>query len=429
MNNNFNLLGRLRSVWNLFRDRNKVEESKYVPGAVYSSPQYRPRFKFGNERSIVGAVYNRIATDVSVVDIRHVKTDENDSYVETIKSGLNSCLTLEANVDQTSQAFMADVVMSMLDEGVVAIVPVDTSVSVTDNNTFDILSLRTARIVQWYPRHVRLQIYNDNTGEKEELILPKSKVAIVENPFYSVVNEPNSIAKRLIAKLNLVDAIDQQSGSGKLDVIIQLPYVVKSDTRQKQAEKRRQDLQDQLKDSQYGVAYTDGTEKIVQLNRPVENNLMAQVEYLTRMLYGQLGLSEAILDGTADEKELLNYDNRIIKPIVSAIAKELKRKFISRTAQTQGQTIMSFRDLFSIVTPERLADLSDKLTRNEIASPNDMRAAIGWKPSKAPGADELRNRNLNQGASDAQNANLDVTQEFQNQKVKENSQNGSNSRS
>ncbi len=415
VNNRFNILDRLTSAWNLFRDRNRVEEAKLIPGSVYSVPQHRPRFNFGNERSIVGAVYNRIATDVSVVEMRHVRVDDNDSFVEDIQSGLNSCLTLEANIDQHSQAFLSDVVMSMMDEGVVAIVPVDTSVNITNNNSFDILTLRTARVVQWYPKHVRLHIYNDSTGEKEELTLPKARVALIENPFYSVVNAPNSIAQRLIAKLNLVDAIDAQSGSGKLDVIIQLPYVVKSETRQAQAEKRRKDLADQLKDSQYGVAYTDGTEKVIQLNRPVENNLMTQVEYLTRMLYSQLGLSEAILNGTADETELLNYHNRIIQPITNAIALELKRKFLTRTARSQGQTVKAFRDMFSMVTPERLADLSDKLTRNEIAAPNDMRAVIGWRPSKAKGADELRNRNISQPtdpASNTQDTPMDVTKEF-----------------
>lgn len=419
MNNSFNILSRLTSAWNLFRDRNRAEEAKVVPGSVYSVPQHRPRFNFGNEKSIVGAVYNRIATDVSMVEIRHIRADENDNFVEGISSGLNNCLAVEANIDQHSQAFLSDVVMSMMDEGVVAIVPVDTSVNITQSNSFDILTMRTARVVQWYPRHVRVHVYNDSAGEKEEITLPKTRVALIENPFYSVVNAPNSIAQRLIAKLNLVDAIDQQSGSGKLDLIIQLPYVVKSDTRKAQAEARRKDLENQLKDSKYGVAYADGTEKVIQLNRPVENNLMTQIEYLTRMLYSQLGLSEAILNGTADENELLNYNKRIINPITNAIALELKRKFLTKTAQTQGQTIKPFRDLFSMVTPERLADLSDKLTRNEIASPNDMRAAIGWKPSKAKGADELRNRNLNQGTPDnqvpapaAQDPNLNVTKEF-----------------
>lgn len=413
MNNNFGFINRLRSAWNVFLDRNPKEELEYIPGSVYSNPQHRRRLNYGTDRSIVNAVYNRIATDVSVVDIRHVRVDENNVYEETIDSSLNRCLSVEANIDQTHQAFLSDVVMSMFDEGVVAIVPIDTSISYTQNNSFDILSIRTAKVIQWYPAHVRVLVYNDRVGEKVEITLEKSKVAIIENPFYSVINERNSIAQRLIAKLNLLDVIDNQSGSGKLDLIIQLPYVVKSKLRQEQAEQRRKDLENQLKDSKYGVAYADGTEKVIQLNRPAENNLMSQIEYLTRMLYGQLGISEAILNGTADEKELLNYMNRIISPISSAIAVELKRKFLTKTAQSQGQTIMPFRNLFSIVTPERLADLSDKLTRNEIASPNDMRGVIGWKPSKAKGADELRNRNLNQSQETPDAPKLDVTKEFE----------------
>jgi len=409
VNNNF--LGRLRSFWNVFTDRNPVEEAKTPIGPAYSVPQYRKRFTPGTERSIVGAIYNRIATDVSVVDIRHVRVDENGAYTETIDSGLNNCLSLEANVDQSHLDFLSDVVMSMFDEGVVAIIPTDTSVSLTNENTFDILTMRTSRVIQWYPQHVRVLVYNDRRGEKEEITLPKSKVAIIQNPFYAVINERNSIAQRLIAKLNLLDVIDEQSGSGKLDLIIQLPYVIKGDKKKEQAEQRRKDLEDQLKDSKYGVAYADGTEKVIQLNRASENNLMTQIEYLTRMLYSQLGISEAILNGTADEKELLNYANRIITPITSAISVELKRKFLTKTAQTQGQSIMAFRNLFNIVTPERLADLADKLTRNEVASPNDMRSVIGWKPSKAKGADELRNRNLNQ-ADPQPNQPMNVTKEF-----------------
>lgn len=396
MNNEFGIMKRLRSAWNVFTDRNQSEELKTITGPAYSRPQHRPRLTYGNDRSVVGAIYNRIATDVSVIDIRHVRVDDNEAFSETIDSGLNRCLSMEANVDQSNQAFLSDVVMSMFDEGVVAIVPTDTSVSLTNQNSFDILTMRTSKIVQWYPQHVRVLVYNENRGEKEEITLPKSKVAIIENPFYSVINERNSIAQRLIAKLNLLDVIDEQSGSGKLDVIIQLPYVVKSDTRKKQAEARRKDLQEQLRDSQYGVAYTDGTEKVIQLNRPAENNLMSQIEYLTRMLYSQLGISESILNGTANENELLNYNNRIVNPITSAISLELKRKFLTKTAQAQGQSIMPFHNLFSMVTPERLADLADKLTRNEVASPNDIRAVIGWKPSKDKSADELRNRNLNQ---------------------------------
>lgn len=407
MNRDFNILKRLRSAWNIFLDRDRQEEIKEPLGPAYSRAPHLKRLTYGNDRSIVGAIYNRIAIDVSVMKIRHARVDENESYLETINSGLNRCLSLEANVDQTNRDFIRDAIMSLCDEGVVALVPIDTSISLTNNNSFDILTIRTARILQWYPHHVRLQVYNDNRGEKEDIILHKSKVGIVENPLYSIMNERNSILQRLIAKLNLLDAIDEQSGSGKLDLIIQLPYVVKSDTRKKQAEQRRKELEEQLKDSKYGVAYADGTEKVIQLNRAVENNLMSQIEYLTRMVYAQLGISEAILNGTADEKELLNYYNRTVEPMVSALTDEMTRKFLTKTAQTQGQTVMHFRDLFSIVTPERLADIADKLTRNEIASPNDLRAAIGWKPSKAPGADELRNRNLNQPEQ-----SMDVTEEF-----------------
>lgn len=408
MNNRFNILNRLRSAWNVFLDRSPLEEVKGIYGPAYSRPQHIKRLQLGNDRSIVGAIYNRIAIDVSTMKIRHVRVDENGTFVETIPSGLDRCLSVETNIDQTNRDFIRDVVMSMCDEGVVALVPVDTSVSITNNNAFDILTMRTARIIQWYPHHVRLRVYNDNRGDKEDITLHKSKVAIIENPLYAIMNERSSILQRLIAKLNLLDVIDEQSGSGKLDVIIQLPYVIKSDKRKEQAEQRRKDLESQLKDSRYGVAYADGLEKVIQLNRPAENNLMAQIEYLTRMVYAQLGISEAILNGTADEKELLSYYNRTVEPMVSAITDEITRKFLTKTAQTQGQRIMHFRDLFSIVTPERLADLADKLTRNEIASPNDMRAAIGWKPSKAPGADELRNRNLNQ----PEEQSLDATEEF-----------------
>lgn len=400
MNNRFNFVKRLRSAWNVFLDRNEIDDIKAVTGSVYSRPNHRKVLVGGSEKTIVGAIYNRVSVDVSAIKIRHVRVDENDKYVETIDSGLNRCLTKEANIDQTSRAFFQDVVLSLFDEGVVALVPVDTNVDMTNRYSFDILTMRTAKVIQWYPHYVRLRVYNDNRGEREDITLHKSKVAIIENPLYSVMNESNSIVKRLIAKLNLLDAIDEQSGSGKLDLIVQLPYVVKSSARKEQAEARRTDLQNQLKDSKYGIAYADGTEKIIQLNRPAENNLMGQIEYLTRMAYAQLGISEAILSGTADEKELLNYHNRTVEPIVSAITTELSRKFLTKTAQTQGQTVMYFRDLFSIVTPERLADLADKLTRNEIASPNDLRAVVGWTPSKAQGADELRNRNLNQATQD-----------------------------
>lgn len=413
-------LDRLRSAVNVFLDRNQKEEAVQNHGPAYTIPQFKTRLSYGNERSIVGAIYNRIAVDVSMIKFRHVRLDENDKFAETIDSGLNSCLSLEANIDQSNRDFIQDIVMSMFDEGSVAIVPTDTSESIVNKNVFDILTMRTGKIVQWYPYHIRVSVYNEQRGEREEITVPKANTGIIQNPFYSIMNERNSIAQRLIAKLNLLDLIDQQSGSGKLDVIIQLPYVIKSETRKLQAEERRKAIQDQLKDSQYGIAYTDGTEKITQLNRPVENNLMAQIEYLTRMLYSQLGISEKILDGTADENELISYFNRVIEPICFALSTEMKRKFISRTAQTQGQSVTYFRDLFSIVTPERLPDLADKLTRNEIASPNDIRAVIGWKPSKAQGADEIRNRNIAESQSKPQ----DVTEEFASLNKKENNQNG-----
>lgn len=422
MNRRFGFLERLRSAWNVFLDRNEIDTISKVQGSVHSYPAHRKILVGGSERTIVGSIFNRVSIDVASVKIRHARVDENDKFVETINSGLNNCLTSEANIDQTARAFMQDAVLSMFDEGVVAIVPTDTNISLTQNNIVDILTMRTGRIIQWYPHYVRVRVYNDNRGEKEDITLHKSKLAIVENPLYSVMNDSNSIVKRLIAKLNLLDAIDEQSGSGKLDLIIQLPYVVKSEARQKQAAQRAKDMQDQLKDSQYGIAYADGTEKVIQLNRPAENNLMAQIEYLTRMAYAQLGISEAILNGTASEIELTNYYNRTIEPIVSSITTELSRKFLSKTARTQGQTIKHFRDLFSMVTPERLADLSDKLTRNEIASPNDLRSVIGWTPSKDAGADELRNRNLNQ-------SNEVATQSPSNQSAKSiegDNQNGSN---
>ncbi len=423
MNNRFYVLDRLRSAWNVFLDRDPKEELEYH-GPGYSIPQHRKRFGYGNERSIVSAVYNRCALDVSSIKLRHVRVDDNGTYLETIESSLNRCLSMEANIDQTHRAFIQDIVMSLFDEGTVAIVPTDTSVSLTKQNSFDILTLRTARIVQWYPHRVRVSVYNDNTGKKEEITLEKSKVGIIENPLYAVMNERNSTLQRLIAKLNLLDAIDEQSGSGKLDLIIQLPYVIKTEARKLQAETRRKDLEEQLRGSKYGIAYADGTEKVIQLNRAAENNLMEQIEFLTRTLYSQLGMSEKIFDGTADEKELLNYYNRTIEPLASAIADEFKRKFLTKTAQSQGQSIMHFRNVFSLVTAETLAELSDKLTRNEILSSNEVRAVMGYTPSKDPAADELRNKNLNQDKP------IDVTQEFdgvtKEKAAKEKIQNGSN---
>ena len=390
---------RLKHAWNAFMNRDPTEVDYDIGPSYYYRPD-RPRLTRGNERSIVTAVYNRIALDVSDIDIRHVRLDENGRYIEDIDSGLNNCLTVEANIDQTGKAFIQDVVMSMLDEGCVAIVPVDTTLNPKVTGSYDINSMRTGKIIQWYPQHVKVNLYNDKTGRKEEVTLPKSMVAIVENPLYAVMNEPNSTLQRLIRKLNLLDYVDEQTGAGKLDLIIQLPYVIKSNARRQQAEDRRADIERQLKDSKYGIAYTDGTERITQLNRPVENNLMKQIEYLTSMLYSQLGINQAVLDGTADEKTMLNYTNRSIGPIISAIVDEMKRKFLTKTARSQMQSIRYFKDPFKLVPVNEIAEISDKLTRNEIASSNEIRQIIGWKPSQDPAADELRNKNLNQQSSD-----------------------------
>ena len=390
---------RLKHAWNAFMNRDPTEVDYDIGPAYYYRPD-RPRLTRGNERSIVTAVYNRIALDVSDIDIRHVRLDENGRYIEDIDSGLNNCLTVEANIDQTGKAFIQDVVMSMLDEGCVAIVPVDTTLNPKVTGSYDINSMRTGKIVQWYPQHVKVNLYNDKTGRKEEVTLPKSMVAIIENPLYAVMNEPNSTLQRLIRKLNLLDYVDEQTGAGKLDLIIQLPYVIKSNARRQQAEDRRADIERQLKDSKYGIAYTDGTERITQLNRPVENNLMKQIEYLTSMLYSQLGINQTVLDGTADEKTMLNYTNRSIGPIISAIVDEMKRKFLTKTARSQMQSIRYFKDPFKLVPVNEIAEISDKLTRNEIASSNEIRQIIGWKPSQDPAADELRNKNLNQQSPD-----------------------------
>lgn len=390
---------RLKHAWNAFMNRDPTEVDYDIGPAYYYRPD-RPRLTRGNERSIVTAVYNRIALDVSDIDIRHVRLDKNGRYIEDIDSGLNNCLTVEANIDQTGKAFIQDVVMSMLDEGCVAIVPVDTTINPKITGSYDINSMRTGKIIQWYPQYVKVRLYNDQNGRKEEVTLPKSMVAIIENPLYAVMNEPNSTLQRLIRKLNLLDYVDEQTGAGKLDLIIQLPYVIKSNARRQQAEDRRADIERQLKDSKYGIAYTDGTERITQLNRPVENNLMKQIEYLTSMLYSQLGINQAVLDGTADEKTMLNYTNRSIGPIISAIVDEMKRKFLTKTARSQMQSIRYFKDPFKLVPVNEIAEISDKLTRNEIASSNEIRQIIGWKPSQDPSADELRNKNLNQQSPD-----------------------------
>lgn len=392
------LTSRLKRAWNAFtKNRDPTTGNTHYNnlGMGYVYRPDRARFTRGNERTIATAVYNRVAMDVSALGIKHCRIDKNGRYIEDIRSGLNDCLSVEANIDQTGRAFIQDVVMSMFDEGAVAIVPVDTSFDPTTTNSYDILSMRTGKILEWYPAHVKVRVYNDRTGKKEDLILPKKSVAIIENPLYAVINEPNSTMQRLIRKLNILDAIDEQSGSGKLDLIIQLPYVIKSEARQQQAEKRRKDIEEQLK-GPYGIAYTDGTEKITQLNRPVENNLMKQIEYLTNQLYSQIGMTPSVLDGTADEKTMLNYNNRTIEPIVSAIVDAMKRSFLSKTARTQGQTIMFFRDPFKLVPVSDIAEIADKFTRNEILSSNEIRQIIGMKPSDDPKADELRNSNITQ---------------------------------
>ena len=385
----------LQHAWNSFTNRDPTYDYNRNLGMSYSIKPDRVRFTGGNERSIVTSVYNRIALDVASINILHCRLDNNDRYSETINSSLNRCLTKSANIDQTGRAFIQDVVMSLLDEGCVAIVPVDTTLDPEVTKGFDVNSMRTGQIIQWYPKHVKVRVYNDRTGQREDLTLEKSTVCIIENPLYAVINEPNSTMQRLIRKLNLLDVVDEQSGSGKLDLIIQLPYVIKSEARREQAEKRRKEIEMQLAGSKYGIAYADGTERITQLNRSVENNLMKQIEYLTSLLYAQLGLTQSILDGTADDKTMLNYYNRTIEPIVSVIVDEIERKFLSSTAITQKQAIKYFRDPFKLVPINDIAEIADKFTRNEIASSNEIRTLIGFKPSNDPSADELRNKNLN----------------------------------
>lgn len=389
------LTERINRAWNAFFSREPTQRPNEPYGGYISTIRPdRIRLSRGNERSIVTSIYNRIAIDVAAIQVEHVRLDENDRFIEVIQSGLNECLTVSANKDQTGRAFLQDAVMSLLDEGCVAIVPVDTSTNPNVTNSYDILSLRTGKIIAWYPDQVKVSVYNEQSGKKEEIVLNKNFVAIVENPLYAVMNEPNSTLQRLIRKLNLLDYIDEQSGSGKMDLIIQLPYIVKSEARRAQAEKRRKDIENQLANSKYGIAYTDGTEKITQLNRSVENNLLKQIEDLTSMLYGQLGMTSAVFDGTADEKVMLNYYNRTIEPILSAIVDEMKRKFLTKTARSQKQSIYFFRDPFRLVPTSELAELADKFTRNEIMSSNEFRQVIGKKPSDNPEADELRNKNI-----------------------------------
>lgn len=407
------IFSRLKDAWNVFSGRDAYRRTSSRGSYYGMSSAYRPdrvRLSTRNERSIITSVYNRIAVDCATIEIKHVKTDGDGRYEETVDSGLNNCLMTEANIDQTGRAFRQDIYLSLIDEGCVAITPVDTSTNPDDTSSYDILTLRVGKVLEWFPRDVRLEVYNDRTGNKEEVIVPKITVAIVENPFYAVMNEPNSVLQRLLRKLNILDAIDEQSGSGKLDLIIQLPYTIRSEARRQQAEMRRKDIEEQLSGSKYGIAYTDGTERITQLNRAVENNLMKQIEYLTSMLFSQLGLNQEILDGSAKEETMLNYQNRTIEPIVSAVVDEMKRKFLTKTARSKGQSIMSFRDPLKMVPVSQLAELSDKLTRNEIVSSNEIRQAIGMKPSKDPAADELRNKNLNQPAEELGNEPTEQTE-------------------
>lgn len=419
MENSFT--SRLKHAWNAFLNKDPTDYYKNV-GTSYTYRPDRPRLTRGNERSIVTSVYNRLALDTSSVSIQHVRLDENNRFLSVIDSGLNNCLTVEANLDQTGRAFIQDIVMSMLDEGSVAIVPVDTTFNPEITGSYDILSMRTGQILEWYPSHVKVRVYNEKTGRKEDIVVPKNTVGIVENPLYAVINEPNSTMQRLIRKLNLLDVVDEQSSSGKLDLIIQLPYVIKTEARRQQAENRRKDIENQLAGSKYGIAYTDGTERITQLNRSVENNLMKQIEYLTSMLYSQLGITQSILDGTADDKTMLNYYNRTIEPILSAIVDEMKRKFLTKTARSQLQSILFFRDPFKLVPVNEISEIADKFTRNEIMTSNEIRQIIGMKPSDDPKADELRNKNLSQPKDDQTDPSNDATGEkieMTNNKLKE----------
>ena len=390
------IISRAKNAWNAFRNNKDPTAQRNYSWGSYSYRPDRPRLTRGNERSIITAIYNRIALDVAAIDIIHCDLDEDKRYIGDRDSKLNNCLTLEANIDQTPRAFKQDVVLSMCDEGVIAIVPTDTTDNPSLTEAYDVLTMRTGKVLRWFPRDVEVQVYNENTGEKQDLILPKKMVCLIENPHYAVMNEPSSTLQRLIRKLNILDAIDEQSGSGKLDMIIQLPYVVKSPMQKERAEERRRDIENQLTGSKYGIAYIDGTERVTQLNRPVENNLMKQIEYLTSMLYSQLGITQGILDGTADEKTMLNYYDRTVEPIVSAIVDEMKRKFLSKTARSGGQSILYFRNPFKLVPVGELAEIADKMTRNEIMTKNEFRPILGLKPSKDPKADMLINSNINQ---------------------------------
>ena len=398
---------RIKNAWNAFRNKNEITNYRVRTDNGYYTRPDRVRLTGGRERSILTAVLNRIAMDVAAIDVVHCKIDENGRFVNKVDSHLNDCLSTESNLDQTPRAFMQDVVMSMFDEGSVALVPVDTTVNPDNSGSFDVLTMRTGKVIEWYPNDVKVRVYNENRGRREDILINKHNVCLIENPLYAVMNAPNSTLQRLIRKLTLLDAVDEITSSGKLDLIIQLPYVIKSEARRKQADERMAEIERQLNGTKYGIAYADGTEKIIQLNRPVENQLMKQVEYLTSMLYSQLGITQAIMDGTADEKAMLNYYNRTIEPILSAITDEMKRKFLTKTARTQGQSIEYFRDPFKLVPVEQIAEIADKFTRNEIMTANEIRSIVGYKPSKDPKADKLVNSNIRQPGENQNTQNAD----------------------
>lgn len=401
---------RFKHAWNAFMNRDPTRFD-YEYGSGYSIRPDRVHLRGGNERTIVNSIITRIAIDAASTTIQHVRLDENGRFLEVIDSGLNNCLNVRANIDQTGRSFLQDMVQSMCDEGCVAVVPVDTDINPAKTDSYEIRSMRVGKIVQWYPNDIRVRLYNDRTGEKQEITVPKRTTAIIENPFYSIMNEPNSTMRRLNRKLSLLDITDEQTASGKLDLIIQLPYLVKSEARKKQANERRKEIEEQLTGSRYGIAYTDGTEHITQLNRSIENNLMNQVDYLTSMLYSQLGLTKGVLEGTASEEELTNYYNRTIEPIVSTIVNEFNTKFLTKTARTQKQTIYYFRDPFRLVPVAKLAEIADKFTRNEIMSSNEFRQIIGMKASGDPRADELRNKNMPMQDESAMPADEDYDEE------------------
>ena len=413
----------IKHAWGLFTNTNNKNPTVKPEGSSYTISPTRPRFTRGNERTIVTSVYNRIAIDASTIDIMHVRLDDDGRFKEPIKSNLNNCLTVEANIDQTSRAFMLDIVISLLDEGCVAVVPVKTTLNPNNTESYDIEELRTGRIMEWFPKHVLVRLYNDETGMYQDITLPKSQVAIIENPLYTIMNEPNSTMQRLIHKLSLLDIIDEESSSGKMDLIIQLPYIIKNDTKRSQAEERRKQIEDQLRGSRYGVAYIDGTEKVTQLNRSVENNILKQVEYLTNLLYSQLGLTQTIMDGTADENAMNNYYNRTVEPVVSAIVDEFHRKFLTKTARTQGQAVMFFRDPFKLMSVTGIADTADKFTRNELLSSNEFRQIIGRKPSTDPKADMLLNKNISHAPEEMNGYDKNNQNEKSNNKEKEDLEN------